>query len=134
MAVIPVSLGGRSYEVRIGRGLLERIGEEAGAFLSRKRVPIVADLNAWAAHGERLTRALSAAEHEVALFQAAPGESAKSWTELARLVDFLLAEGIGRSDHVLAFGGGVVGDLTGFACAILKRGCCLLYTSPSPRD
>ncbi|MBX9608996.1 MAG: 3-dehydroquinate synthase [Gammaproteobacteria bacterium] len=123
MAVIPVALGGRGYQVRIARGLLEHAAEEAGPFLRKRRVPVVADANAWAAHGERLTGALEAANHEVALFQAAPGESAKSWGELARLTDWLLAEGVERGDHVLAFGGGVVGDLTGFACAILKRGC-----------
>lgn len=123
MAVIPVALGGRGYEVRIARGLLERTGGEAARFLRKRLVPVVADAGAWAAHGERLTAGLAAADLEVTLFQAAPGESAKSWTELARLTDWLLAQGVERGDHVLAFGGGVVGDLTGFACAILKRGC-----------
>ena len=123
MAVIPVALGGRGYQVRIARGLLEHAAQEAAPFLRKRRVPVVADANAWAAHGERLAVALDAASHEVALFQTAPGESTKSWTELARLTDWLLAEGVERGDHVLAFGGGVVGDLAGFACAILKRGC-----------
>ena len=123
MAVIPVALGGRSYEVRISRGLLERAGVEAEPFLRKRRVPVVADAAAWATHGERLAAGLAAAGREVALFQPAPGEAAKSWTELVRLTDWLLGEGVERGDHVLAFGGGVVGDLTGFACAILKRGC-----------
>ena len=123
MAVIPVALGGRSYEVHIGRGLLERAAIEAAPFLRKRRVPLVADATAWAAHGARLSAAIEASDRETALFQAAPGESAKSWTELARLTDWLLAEGVERGDHVLAVGGGVVGDLTGFACAILKRGC-----------
>ncbi|MEO1488463.1 MAG: 3-dehydroquinate synthase, partial [Pseudomonadota bacterium] len=52
-----------------------------------------------------------------------PGEGAKSWQVLERLTDWLLALGITRSDQVIAFGGGVVGDLTGFACSVLKRGC-----------
>lgn len=123
MAVIPVALGGRSYDVRIGRGLLERVGEQAAPVLRKRRVPVVADAAAWAAHGERLTAGLATGGREVALFQAPRGESAKSWTELVRLTDWLLAEGVERGDHVLAFGGGVVGDLAGFACAILKRGC-----------
>ena len=123
MAVIPVALDRRSYEVRIGRGLLERAAEQAAPFLRKRRVPVVADAAAWAAHGARLTAGLEAADRVVVLFQAAPGESAKSWAELARLTDWLLAEGVERADHVLAFGGGVVGDLTGFACAIMKRGC-----------
>ena len=123
MAVIPVALDGRSYEVRIERGLLERTGDQASGFLRKLRVPVVADADAWARHGERLIAGLAAANRQVVLFQAAPGENAKSWTELARLTDWLLGEGVERGDHVLAFGGGVVGDLTGFACAILKRGC-----------
>lgn len=123
MAVIPVELGGRSYEVRVARGLLERTAAEAAPFLRKRRVPVVADGRAWAAHGPRLTAALQGAGRDLAVFEAAPGESAKSWAELARLTDWLLAEGVERGDHVLAFGGGVVGDLTGFACAILKRGC-----------
>ena len=53
----------------------------------------------------------------------APGEASKSWDSLARLTDWLLGQGVERGDHVFALGGGVVGDLTGFACAILKRGC-----------
>ncbi len=123
MAVIPVALGGRSYEVRIARGLLDLAGDEAALFLRKRRVPVVADAAAWAAHGTRLTAALMSAGHEAAVYETLPGESAKSWTELARLTDWLLAEGVDRGDHVLAFGGGVVGDLSGFACAILKRGC-----------
>ncbi len=53
----------------------------------------------------------------------APGEGAKSWAVLELLMDWLLAEEVERGDHVLALGGGVIGDLTGFAAAILKRGC-----------
>lgn len=123
MAVIPVELAGRGYEVRIGRGLLEQAAEIAAPWLRKRRVAVVADARAWDAHGTRLTAAMDSAGREIALFRAAPGESAKSWSELASLADWLLAEGVERGDHVLAFGGGVVGDLTGFAAAILKRGC-----------
>lgn len=123
MAVIPVALGGRSYEVRIGHGLLEQTAAHASPFLRKTRVPVVADANALAAQGDRLARALGDAGHALALYTVTPGEGSKSWAELARLTDWLLAEGVERGDHVIAFGGGVIGDLTGFACAILKRGC-----------
>lgn len=123
MAVIPVALGGRSYEVRIGPGLLEQAAEHAAPFLRKMKVPVVADANAMAAQGHRLARALGDAGHVVALYTVQPGEASKSWNSLARLTDWLLTEGVERGDHVLALGGGVVGDLTGFACAILKRGC-----------
>lgn len=123
MAVIPVDLAGRAYDVRIERGLLEDTASVAAPFLRKDVLPVVADRNAWAAHGERFERAIQSSGRSVALYLTPEGEAAKSWESLARLTDWLLAQGVERGDHVLAFGGGVVGDLTGFACAILKRGC-----------
>src|SRR3546814_15398826 len=55
-----------------------------------------------------------------------PGESTKSWAGLARLTEWLIGEGVERSDHVVALGGGVIGDLVGFACSIVKRGCAFI--------
>ena len=123
MAVIPVELAGRSYEVRVARGLLATIAGEAGAFLRKAAVPIVADANAREHWGAVIEASLAAAGKEPRWYDVQPGEGSKSWESLARLTDWLLAEGVERGDHVLALGGGVVGDLTGFACAILKRGC-----------
>ena len=123
MAVIPVALGGRSYDVHVGKDLLEEAANLAKPYLRKTTVPVVADAAAWAAHGGRLTAALEGAGHEIALYETPGGEGAKSWSGLERLTDWLLAQGVERGDHVIAFGGGVVGDLTGFACAILKRGC-----------
>ena len=123
MAVIPVELAGRSYEVRVARGLLSDIAQEAAPFLRKTRVPIVADANARVHWGAAVEQSLASAGKEPRWYEVAPGEVSKSWKSLARLTDWLLAEGVERGDHVLALGGGVVGDLTGFACAILKRGC-----------
>ena len=123
MAVIPVALGGRSYDVHVEHGLLEQAATLARPLLRKQRVPVVADTNARRLHGDRLERSLTEAGHEVAWFDVAPGEGSKSWNGLAQMCDWLLGEGVERGDHVLALGGGVVGDLTGFACAILKRGC-----------
>ena len=117
MALIPVELAGRSYEVRIGRGLLADIASEAAPFLRKTRVPIVADANAKAHWGAAIERSLSASGKEPHWYEVEPGEGSKSWESLAKLTDWLLAEGVERGDHVLALGGGVVGDLTGFACA-----------------
>ncbi len=123
MAVIDVALAGRSYQVRVGHGLLAAIGEQATPFLRKASVPIVADANASRHWGEAVEASLRAAGKEPRWYEVAPGEGSKSWESLARLTDWLLAQGVERGDHVLALGGGVVGDLTGFACAILKRGC-----------
>ena len=122
MAVIPVALAGRSYKVHVGRGLLERCGELAGPLLRKADVPVVADRNAWKLHGARLEQGLALADKRASVYLVEPGEGSKSWTGLAALTDWLLGQEVERGDHVLALGGGVVGDLTGFAAAILKRG------------
>ena len=123
MAVIPVDLAGRSYEVRVGRGLLEAAAGHAAPFLRKPRVAAVADVNARAHHGARLEAALADAGHSVDWYEVPSGEASKSWQGLQSLTEWLLDRGVERGDHVFALGGGVVGDLTGFACAILKRGC-----------
>jgi len=123
---IRVELAGRSYDVRIGPGLLDDLASQAAQFIepyAGRSIPIVADENARRHHGDRLAASLEAAGHSIAWYDVAPGESSKSWSSLERLTDWLLELGISRSDHVFALGGGVVGDLVGFACAILKRGC-----------
>jgi len=123
MAVIPVALAGRAYEVRIGRGLLENFPGECGNLLRKKRVPIVTDDNVASHWRDSVTAALAKADLEPVWHIVPPGEGAKSWSGLEALTDWMLAQGVERGDHVIALGGGVVGDLTGFACAVLKRGC-----------
>jgi 3-dehydroquinate synthase len=123
MAVIPVDIAGRPYEVRVAHGLLGDLAAQCGARLRKKRVPIVTDAQVHAAWGAVVETALVAAGHEIRWRILPPGEGTKSWNELAATVDWLLADGVERGDHILALGGGVIGDLTGFAAAILKRGC-----------
>ncbi len=123
MAVIEVALAGRSYNVKIGSGLLKHAAQHCAPFLRKPSVPVVADRNAWHHHGGQLQSSFQAVGRDVALYVVEPGEGSKSWSELEKLTDWLLAQGVERGDNVLAFGGGVVGDLTGFACSILKRGC-----------
>ena len=123
MAVIPVELAGRSYEVRVGAGLLAELPAQCGKLLRKTRVPIVTDANV-AGHWRKVVDgALAGAGFEARWLVLEPGEAAKSWAMLERVTDWLLAEEVERGDHVLALGGGVVGDLTGFAAAVLKRGC-----------
>jgi 3-dehydroquinate synthase len=123
MAVIPVALAGRPYEVRVATGLLLRVAEECGPRLRKQRVPIITDANVHAAWGAAVQASLEGAGFEPRWRILPPGEATKSWAELAATVDWLLAEDVERGDHILALGGGVIGDLTGFAAAILKRGC-----------
>ena len=123
MAVIPVSLAGRSYEVRVGEGLLADVAQECGDMLRKTRVPIVTDANVANAWRSTVDASLTAAGKEPRWLVLDPGEGAKSWRGLERVTDWLLAEEVERGDHVLALGGGVIGDLTGFAASMLKRGC-----------
>ncbi len=123
MAVIDVNVAGAPYRVHVGSGLLGNLMPLAGALLRKRRVPIVTDANVHAAWGAAIDQALSAHGHEPVWRVLPAGEASKSWDQLAATVDWLLAEEVERGDAVLALGGGVIGDLTGFACAILKRGC-----------
>lgn len=121
MTVIPVSLGARAYDVVIEDGLIDRAGERLFSFARNGRLVIVTDENVWAALGERFARGLGGLDAVPVVMP--PGEASKSWTGLASLVDQLLSLGIERSDHLIALGGGVIGDLAGFAAAIVNRGC-----------
>lgn len=123
MAVIPVELAGRPYEVRIGTGLLAGLADQCQGRLRKRRVPVVTDVHVHAAWGETVESALHGAGHEPAWRILPAGEASKSWEQLAATAEWMLAEEVERGDHVLALGGGVIGDLTGFAAAILKRGC-----------
>lgn len=119
---IIVGLGERSYPVRIGAGLIDRAGEAIAPLLTRRRTAVVSDETVWNLHGARLTAALE--QSGIAAFPVivAPGEQTKSFEGLAEVTDRLLALELDRGDVVTAFGGGVVGDLAGFAAAIYKRG------------
>ena len=114
-----MALGSRSYPVLIGMGLLDRASEVLAPYLGGGRVVIVSDENVWAAQGPRL--AGSGLDVEPVIVPA--GEASKSWSSLAAVTERLLALGVERGEPILAFGGGMVGDLAGFAAAILKRGC-----------
>ena len=122
MTTVTVALGDRSYDVRIEPGLLARAGEALAPIVGTRPVVIVADANV-VGHLATLTAALDAAGIRHAEIVLPAGEGSKSWATLERLTDELLALGVERGDHVVALGGGVIGDLVGFATAILKRGC-----------
>lgn len=126
MAVINVALAGRAYDVVIEEGLLARLPEAAAAFLSGydadRPVPFVADSNTHRLFAEAITQDLMTAGYSVEWFVVEPGEDSKCWGALEALCDWLLALGVTRKDHVFALGGGVVGDLVGFACSVVKRG------------
>ena len=117
---VHVDLGARSYDVRIGTGLIERAGAEIAPLLKRPRVAVLTDETVGALHLDALRAGLG----DVAMTALAlpAGEATKGWDQFSRAVDWLLAEKVERRDVVIAFGGGVIGDLAGFAAAVLRRG------------
>jgi 3-dehydroquinate synthase len=119
---VRVELAGRSYDIRIGSGSLSQAGKVLAPLLARPRLVIVTDDNVASLHLDRLVATLTTAGISSRAIVLPPGEATKSFPELADLCDRLLAEGVERNDMIVAFGGGVIGDLTGFAAAILRRG------------
>ena len=119
---VHVPLGARAYDVRIGAGLIARAGVEIAPLLARPRVAIVSDATVAALHGDALRAALDGAGIASALLTLPPGEGTKRWPEFTRTVEWLLSERVERRDVVVALGGGVIGDLVGFAAAVLRRG------------
>jgi 3-dehydroquinate synthase len=120
--VVRVGLGERAYEVVIGPGLLTNAAEELKAVYPRRRTVIVTDANVAALHADGLIGSLKAGGIEASLIVLQPGEETKSFDGLADLSDRLLALELDRGDVITALGGGVIGDLTGLAAAIYKRG------------
>ncbi len=117
-----VGLGERAYEVVIGPGLLAEAVHELADAYPRRRTVIVTDANVAALHAEPLADRLNKGGIAASSIVLPPGEETKSFEGLADLSDRLLALNLDRGDVVTALGGGVIGDLTGFAAAIYKRG------------
>ena len=119
---VHVPLGDRAYDVRIGAGLIARAGDEIAPLLRRPRVAIVTDETVGAAHLGALQAALAGAGIASVALALPPGEGTKGWPQFTRTVEWLLEEKVERRDVVIALGGGVIGDLVGFAAAVLRRG------------
>jgi 3-dehydroquinate synthase len=120
--IVEVRLGDRSYDILIGDDLLETAGQEILRRLPGVRTAIVTDETVAAHHLARLQEGLSAAGVPSTAILVPPGERTKSFAELQAVVDGVLAARLERGDAVVALGGGVVGDLTGFAAGIVRRG------------
>jgi 3-dehydroquinate synthase len=116
---IPVSLGSRSYNVHVEAGSLTQASALLAPYLAAKPPLIICDENV---ARTQLPVLQSALPHAPVIILP-PGEQSKSWNSLEQLTERLLALNVERGDTLLAFGGGVIGDLVGFAAAILKRGC-----------
>ncbi|MEP4195850.1 MAG: 3-dehydroquinate synthase [Aliishimia sp.] len=119
---VHVGLPGREYDVLIGPELLQDAGTLIAPILRRSRVVVVADAHVAALHLDSLRAGLSKAGIDCAVLELPQGEATKNWAQLQNVVEWLLEQHVERGDVVVAFGGGVIGDLVGFAAAILRRG------------
>ncbi|MCR9125207.1 MAG: 3-dehydroquinate synthase [Rhodobacteraceae bacterium] len=119
---VRVALGARSYDVQVGPGLIATAGARIAPLLDRPRVAVLTDETVAALHLAPLRAALSAQGIAMSALALPAGEATKSWPHFTRAVEWLLAEKIERRDVVVALGGGVIGDLAGFAAAVLRRG------------
>lgn len=121
-AKVRVELGERGYDILIGEGLMDRAGELVKPLARRPRVFVVADETVARLHLPRLAKGLEAASISHAAVRVPAGEGSKSFGQLDNVLSELIATGAERDDLILAFGGGVVGDLAGLAAGLLKRG------------
>lgn len=119
--IVHVDLGMRSYDIHVGPGELAQLGERLGAISSGARIAVVADATADRLHGQALREGLGSTPL-LTTVKVSPGEASKCFAELERVCQELLTARLERGDMVVAFGGGVVGDLAGFAAAIVHRG------------
>jgi len=126
MERLTVDLGSRSYPILVGDGLLAGLGAHVAPLLKRPRTMIVTDEHVAPHYLAAVEASLDAAGVAHSALVLPAGEGTKSWDGLARLTEWLIGEGVERSDHVIALGGGVIGDLVGFACSIVKRGCAFV--------
>jgi 3-dehydroquinate synthase len=121
LTTVPVPLGERAYDILVGRGLIDGAGARIAA-LGARAAAIVSDESVAPLYAERLAASLGASGLRTAILTVPPGEGSKSYGTLAQVCDGILAARIERGDLVIALGGGVVGDLSGFAAAIVRRG------------
>ncbi|WP_282091669.1 3-dehydroquinate synthase [Epibacterium ulvae] len=120
---VHVDLGVRAYDVVVGPGLIAQVGERILPLLgTRRRVAVLTDETVAELHLEALQAGLARAGIEMTALALPAGESTKGWPQFTRSVEWLLEQKVERNDIVIALGGGVIGDLAGFAAAVLRRG------------
>ena len=120
--IVPVALGERAYDIVIGRDAIDTLGERIKALRPGARTAILTDENVARAHLSRVTDILNASGIESTPIVVPPGEGSKNYATFEKVCEAIIAARIQRNDLVVALGGGVIGDLAGFAAASVRRG------------
>ena len=119
---LTLDLGERSYDILVGENLIANAGALVHPFIKQSRTFIITDENVARHHLPTLEAALKSKNIESNTLVLPFGEQTKSFAQLDRVIDFLLEHNIDRKSTLIAFGGGVIGDLAGFAAAVVMRG------------
>ena len=112
----------KTYDIKIGGGVLTSLGKEAKTLGKAQKVCVVSESTVWPLYGDAATESLKSSGFEVISYVFPAGEESKNGTNFLQLVNFLAENKLTRSDMIVALGGGVVGDLAGFAAASFLRG------------
>ena len=120
-----------AYDVLTGRNLLEDCRDDMAKIIEGRKICIISDENVWNIHGENVKKHLSAMAQSVCVYNFAPGEESKNINNLYDILEFLAENGLKRKDVVVTLGGGVTGDLGGFAASVFLRGIRLVHIPTS---
>ncbi len=120
--IVPVALGARAYDIVIGRGVLSSLGARIKALRPSAKVAIVTDENVAQKHLAATEASLKAAGIESSTIVVPPGEGSKNYATFEKVCEAIIAARIERNDLIVALGGGVIGDLAGYAAASVRRG------------
>jgi 3-dehydroquinate synthase len=119
---VRVDLGARAYDILVGHGALTELGPRLALLVKRPRAFVLTDENVMRHHKARLEAAVAGAGIKLDWMALPPGEQTKTFAQLGHVLDWLLGGGADRGDVLIAFGGGVIGDMGGLAASLMKRG------------
>lgn len=125
MRSINITLSDSSYDIIIENDLIDNIADKLKFVYEGNKIAIITDNNLYALYGERLKHAFAKSDYNISFIVIEAGEASKSIKGLEYVYNKLASEGLTRTDLILSFGGGVVGDLAGFAASSYLRG--LMY-------
>lgn len=131
MSLIRVKTKEKIYQIDLENGNFEKIADKILPFCGRKKVFVLTDHNLLRLYGRQLRTQLEKRGFCPILYSIEPGESSKALSSYEEVCSFFIGKGIGRKDCILAFGGGVVGDLAGFAAATIHRGLSYIQVPTS---
>lgn len=119
---VRVDLGARAYDILVGHGALKELGPRLAVMVKRPRAYVLTDATVMHHYKGRLEAAVAGAGIKLDWLALPPGEQTKTFAQLGNVLDWLLAGGADRGDVLVAFGGGVIGDMGGLAASLMKRG------------